>query len=300
MDFQTLNNGTCFCFHGPVNIGYVLNKDNGMLIDAGIDAGTMKKVLKELEKRDLPITHLLITHAHSDHYGGAAYLQSKHQVWTIAPALEEAILRNPILEPLYLFGGNDPLSELRNKFLEGEPIKVDEVISEGEWKFDELSFYAYSLPGHSYNQLGILVDHVLFATDSYFSTEQLHKHGIPYLTDAAAAIASLHKLKGIPCDGAIPGHGEFETDFLTTIEENIRYHEHLMDWLAERVSRTSAGISHETIIAEMCEAFQVKTPRLSQWLLYRTAVTAYLTGLLRQDRIISSIEGYRWIFKSKS
>jgi len=44
----------------------------------------------------LPITHLFVTHAHADHYGGAEYLQSVEKIYTYAPQLETAILQNPI------------------------------------------------------------------------------------------------------------------------------------------------------------------------------------------------------------
>lgn len=297
MEFQRINE-TCSYFHGPVNIGYIQQKDEGMLIDAGIDKATMKKVIKQLKQQELPLTHLFITHAHSDHFGGAYYLQQQQDVYTIAPVLEEAIMRYPVLEPLYLFGGNDPLPELRNKFLEGNPIRIDQVIDEGNHHIDRFTFDAFTLPGHSYNQLAIRVHEVLFAGDSYFSSKQLNKHKIPFLTDANLAIESLMKLKTIPCDGAVPGHGVYETNFHTTVDENIAYHLDLLQWLeGQIVSREE--MTHETIIADMCQAFQVNTPQLSQWLLFRTAITSYLVALIKQKKITYKIESGRWVFFSR-
>ncbi|KHE72060.1 MBL fold metallo-hydrolase, partial [Halobacillus sp. BBL2006] len=69
MSFQQLN-ASCYYYQSSVNIGYVHSGDTGLLIDAGIDKSSIKKVLKELNKKELPLTHLFITHAHSDHYGG--------------------------------------------------------------------------------------------------------------------------------------------------------------------------------------------------------------------------------------
>ncbi len=297
MEFQTLKEDTCFYFHGPVNIGYLRNGEEGMLIDAGIDASTMKKVLKRLMQEELPLTHLFITHAHSDHYGGAHYLQNQRTVHTAAPILEEAILQYPILEPLYLFGGNDPLSELRNKFLEGTPIKIDQTIEEGFCQIGSFSIEAILLPGHSYHQLGLLYQEIFYAGDSYFGEKQLEKHGIPYLTDAQTAMDSLHKLLTVTCRGSVPGHGTFEENFQSTVQANLDYHKQLLDWLEEEIGKKKDGMTHEDVIASMCAHYQVRTPQLSQWLLFRTAVTAYLIALLKQNRITSEIRNYRWVFK---
>ncbi|WP_188455662.1 MBL fold metallo-hydrolase [Virgibacillus oceani] len=292
-----LLNDTCYYFDAAVNIGYVHHGNHGMLIDAGIDDSVMRKVLKQLEAGNLPITHLFITHAHADHYGGANFLQKRHDVYTIAPVGEEAILRNPIIEPIYLFGGNDPLPELHNKFLKGKPIRVDQVIDDGEYRIGNFTFTAHYLPGHSFHQLGIQIDNILFAGDSYFSDEQLHKHKIPYITDADATIESLNRLLKIECAGAVPGHGVFEADFRETVLKNIAYHEELLTWVMDKVKTNAAGISHETIVADMCEQYQVTNPSLSQWLLYRTAVTAYLVGLLKREKISSGIEAGKWMFR---
>lgn len=298
MKFIQLNE-SCYYFNGAVNIGYIHHEQQGLLIDAGIDDSTMKKVLRQLEQDELPITHLFITHGHADHYGGAAYLQKKYSVHTMAPVFEEAILRNPMLEPLYLFGGNDPLPELRNKFLEGKPIQVDQVISEGTHQIDKFTFESIACPGHSYYQLAILMDDILFAGDGYFATDQLKKHKIPFLTDAEAAIQSLQRLKEITCKGALPGHGVYEENFQQTITENIAFHEEVIEAFKTYISSMDDGISHETFVADMCEHYEVNAPQLSQWLLFRTAITGYLLALIKREEVESVIEHAKWIFKGK-
>ncbi|WP_430787635.1 MBL fold metallo-hydrolase [Virgibacillus flavescens] len=296
MEFTRLNE-TCYYFDAVVNIGYVHQNGKGMLIDAGIDDSVMRKVLKELKANELPITHLYITHAHADHYGGAYFLQKRHDIMTIAPKLESAILQNPTLEPLYLFQGNDPLPELHNKFLEGKPIQVNKEIEAGEHNIDGFSFTTHLLPGHSYHQLALEIDGVLFAGDSYFSEEQLDKHKIPYITDAGQTLESLHKLKEIACSGAVPGHGVYEEEFITTVEKNIECHERLLQWLENYIQQSDSGVSHETVVSDMCEHFEVSNSMLSSWLLYRTAVTAYLVGLIKQKKIEHYIEKNIWKFK---
>lgn len=281
---------TCFYFQGVVNIGYVNHGDEGLLIDAGIDKTTMKKIIKKLEEHQYPITHLYITHAHTDHFGGASYLQTTKQVHTMAPELEEAILRYPILEPIYLFQGNTPLQEMRNKFLEGEAIAVNEVLTEGTYTIDGFTFSIIGFPGHSENQMGILIDDILYCGDAYFGMEQLHKHKIPYIVDAEQTLQSLEKLKTIQCSGAVPGHGVYETKFIETVNQNITYHSEILDSIHVIFDVREGALSHEKLIRAMCDRWKVTITHVSAWLLYRTAITAYLTKLVKDQNVTIQIQ----------
>ncbi|MBB6453072.1 glyoxylase-like metal-dependent hydrolase (beta-lactamase superfamily II) [Salirhabdus euzebyi] len=295
MQFKKLND-TCYYFEGAVNIGYVHHGEEGLLIDAGIDKSSIKKVIRKLKEEELPITHLFVTHAHADHYGGAYVLQKDFNVKTIAPRFEKAILENPMLEPLYLFGGNDPLDELRNKFLEGTPIQVHEVVDQGQYTFDSFQMSVFILPGHSYFQAGIVIDNIFYAADAYFSEEQLNKHKIPYITDAQMTIESLQKASEITCQGAVPGHGMYEEHFQPTIQKNVEYHEKVLTDLEIFISNNPDGVTHEQTVAYMCETYGVNTPQLSQFLLYRTAVTAYLIGLVKRKKLKTDIQRSCWVF----
>lgn len=294
MSFQQLNEW-CYYYQSSVNIGYVHQGEDGLLIDAGIDASSVKKVLKELEKRNLPLTHLFITHAHADHYGGARFVQENYNVHTVAPVFEEAILRNPGMEPLYLFGGNDPLPELHNKFLEGPAVRVDEVVGEGKVGFGSLTAEAYHLPGHSYHQLALKVHEILYAADSYFSVDTLKKHKIPFLTDVSLTLDSLDRVSQIPCSGAVPGHGKFEANPMLTIQNNMDYHEQLSAWLHQYLAEEGL-VAHEVIVRAMCNQYNVEAQGLSQWLLFRTAVTAYLIGLKKAGLVEDRIMNNTWSF----
>lgn len=295
MKFKEISTN-CYYFSGAVNIGYVHKGHQGLLIDAGLDAAAMKKVLKHLDTQNLPITHLFITHAHADHYGGAGYLQQIREVYTIAPKFEEAILKYPILEPMYLFQGNHPLEELRNKFLEGEAITIDRVVGEEQVDLGEIKFHTYHFPGHSEYQLGILIDQVLYASDAYFSVETLKKHKIPFLVDAEAAIKSLKKLMKIECNGAVPGHGEFEKDFYDTVRKNITYHEMISKSLTELINRSKSGISQEELTKIVCDKWDVNLNHLSSYMLYRTAITAYIIKLIKDKKVTYTVKNNRLLF----
>ncbi len=289
-----------YYFQTSVNIGYVqFTEKTGMLIDAGLEDQTMKKVLKKLDEKGLPLTHLFITHAHADHYGGAAYLQKNRQVYTIAPGFESAILQEPMLEPLYLFHGTNPIPEWRNKFLEGKPIHVDlELKGEGVVERGEIQFRTIALPGHSYHQFGVMTNDILFAADAYFGKDIIHKHGIPYIVDAHLTLETLEKIKKLPCKGAVPGHGSYETDFLETIEENIKVHHQIEAMLFTLITGESAGVPFEQLVTKACTQKGITIRNVTSFMLFRTAVTAYLTKLMKEQKVSFQIRDNQLVVES--
>jgi glyoxylase-like metal-dependent hydrolase (beta-lactamase superfamily II) len=299
MDFLQISDN-CYYFHNAVNIGYVRNGEEGLLIDSGLDSSAAKKVLRTLKERQFPLTHLFLTHAHADHFGGAAHLQKKTGVYTLAPFFEEAIMRCPKLEPMYLFEGVNPPEELRNKFLEGSPVEIDQICKEGETETGGFRLELIHLPGHSDYQLGVKVNDILYAGDGYFSEDTLNKHKIPFMVDAGDGLRSLKKLKTIACAGAVPGHGTFETDFYRTVAYNIAFHEALAEEIFEEISGSPGGMSHEEIVRSICGKRKVNASGVSSWTLYRTAVTAYLKYLTDENRITMELNDNRLWYKVRS
>ncbi|WP_332689123.1 MBL fold metallo-hydrolase [Halalkalibacter lacteus] len=284
----------CSYFSASVNIGYIESNGKGLLIDAGIDDQAAKKVLKTLMEENKPITSLFLTHAHSDHFGGAAFLQKKvPHVKTYAPSFEEAIMRNPRLEPIYLFQGNEPIASLRNKFLEGPTVDIDEVCDEGKMNIGGLDVMLHSFPGHSYNQLGLEYDDILYAADSYFSVETLIKHRIPFQVDALSTKQSLEKLLTLHVKGAVPGHGEYDEQFQTTVDENIRLHEEILQDIVHCLESEGGTMSQDDLLQRMFQKKNIKLNQLSAYLLYRTAVLAFVSELVKKEILEFCIIDYK-------
>ncbi|MET3728927.1 glyoxylase-like metal-dependent hydrolase (beta-lactamase superfamily II) [Fictibacillus halophilus] len=292
MEFIELSTD-CYYFKSAVNIGYIVNNDKskGMLIDAGLDSSAAKKVIKQLHSEKLPLTHLFITHAHADHFGGAFYIQQNVDVHTIAPALEEAIMRNPILEPIYLSQGNFPLKEMRNKFLEAPSIRVDELCSEGSLEsFSEVQ--TIHLPGHSYNQHGILFGGTLYAADAFLGKDVLQKHKIPFIVDTSKNIETLEKLKEIDVEGMVPGHGNYVTEYKDVIQDNILIQESITSEVHNIINHSGgSGISFENIVAAMLTKYEVEPTNLGAYSLFRTAISAHVNQLLEQKSAVYKITG---------
>ncbi len=93
---------------GGANAGLIVHAGRAVLVDTGLDQDTAKKILRHVESLHVTLAAVVITHAHADHFGGAALIRSRTAAPVFAPPLEAAIIANPILEPLYLFSGAAP------------------------------------------------------------------------------------------------------------------------------------------------------------------------------------------------
>lgn len=279
-----------------VNMGYIQNGGQGLLIDSGIDKGTGKKVWKLLKEAALPVTDLLITHAHADHFGGAFWLKENGNVTVHATQFEGAILENPRIEPIYLFQGVEPLSELRNKFLEGPPVKVDHYVKEGQSVLAGVEGMLYSLPGHSYDQIAFCIDGILFAADSYFAKTYLEKHTIPFMVDIEKAQASLRFLLSLDAEGAVPGHGVYERNFKDTVKLNIDWHTLLLNELEQELHERKE-MPVESLTSHFLRKKNIPVPNIGAWVLFRTAVLAYLKALKEQRKAEFRMKDHQFIIQ---
>ena len=93
---------------GGVNVGVLRAPDGIVLVDTGLNDTNAKKALKTVrEETGGEVVAILTTHAHADHFGGNATVVKRTGARVYAPAIDEAVLRYPILQPALLFGGAD-------------------------------------------------------------------------------------------------------------------------------------------------------------------------------------------------
>lgn len=276
-------------FPGSVNIGLVIGETGVILIDSGLDAQTAKRIKRGLDELAQPLRAIIQTHSHADHFGGnATLLASFPEAVVYAPPLEEAVIRYPILEPIYLGMGTIPLPELRNKFLMAEPSRVDHLLPlEGEITIDGVAFAILSLPGHSWQQIGLVCDNICFAADGYFGEETLVKHKLPFLVDAHETLLSLVKLLESHYEGYLPGHGPYTTKVEPILTRNIHCHRKIMGIIESYLEAEDATLEHA--LAAICAKLELSIENMTSFVLYRTAFMGYLVGLLREERI-----GYRF------
>ena len=169
---------------------------SALVLDPGLQVGV---VADYIEKNDLSVEYILLTHGHVDHVFGVPAIREQTGAPVYMHPLDRVQLeRNPKVIRQF---GLDP-----GQF--GEPI-IDHDLEEGSpvgWQ--DLRFDVIHTPGHTEGSVAFLL------ADSCFGGDTLFRHGIGRTDlpggDSQAIVASIQgKLFLLPPETIVyPGHGQ--------------------------------------------------------------------------------------------
>jgi glyoxylase-like metal-dependent hydrolase (beta-lactamase superfamily II) len=283
MELVKITENVCY-IPNVTNIGVIKNGNEVVLIDSGIDNGIAKKILKCLESEKLSIRAIINTHYHADHIGGNAYLKEKTGAKIYSPSIENGIIEHPYLEPFCLFSGAEPLLDMKSKFLMAKPSTVDYVIKEEEIGLDigGTAFTFVHLPGHSLNQLGIIVDDILFCADALLSEALISRHKIPFCIDIKSQKATLISLRQSKYSMYVPSHGDPVENITTMADAYIKVISEVETFSLEILKRKTTNIEY---IKQVCDRFKIDLKAIGQYYLMNTVCNAYLSYLSNMGKI---------------
>lgn len=285
----------CYYLKGAVNIGLVTINGKAVVIDTGIDKQTAKSIKKILEENNWQLTHIINTHAHADHFSGSQYLKEIYQAKVLAPKIEAIIMGYPIYEPFYLFGGAHPINELKNKFLQGTPVIVDEYLKIGPLSIENQTLEIVPLPGHTMGQIGVFFSQTLYLADAAFSPQVLKKHGIPYFVDLDLQFKTLDFLETTNCSYYLPAHGELVANIKELTVSNRQYLYNLTD----KVRKLLPGTTEE-IVAKLLNSLKINLSIPGQYFLMRAATLAHLSYLNNCGEVTWKLDNniFKWKLKT--
>lgn len=271
---------------GGANIGVLANElGQIVLVDTGLNDTSAKKALKVVrEELGGDVVAILTTHAHADHFGGNATVVRRTGAAVHAPAFDEAFLRYPLLQPVFLFGGADPLDGLRGNFLLADPSPVDAIVRPGVQDVAGILLEAIPLFGHSPGQLGYLAGDVFFCADVVLPTTVLDKYKIPYLFSLTDHLRALTTATETPHRMAVPGHGGIlEAGQLTSlIDENAELVRRVSEAVLEIVARPQSA---EAVLRALLHQFGAPVVDAPSFYLLAPTALAFLSHLHREGLV---------------
>ncbi len=127
----------------------------GFIVDLGGYSPELKKII---EKNDIQIQYIVLTHGHGDHIGGVqAHLKDFPDAKVVCSKAEEKMLETPELNEAHHFGS------------EKVSFKADILVDEGDTlSVGNMTMKFIMTPGHTEGGMCILVEDVLFSGDTLF------------------------------------------------------------------------------------------------------------------------------------
>jgi len=210
-----------FIVPGVVANPYLIADADGLtVIDTGLPRSE-KKILAyvaSLGKRSQDVKRIIITHADFDHIGGMAALQAATGARTYASRIEaDAIAQGKSSREINPSGFSlrRMLFALMRPFMKATPLKVDEILAEGDTLPVLGGLRVLETPGHTPGHISLFAPSakILFCGDSMVSDQNGLQGSRPGITwDETKARESERKQATLGANIVCSGHGSVVTD----------------------------------------------------------------------------------------
>ena len=199
--------------HGRFQVAvFLVRHERGLLlVDAGFP-GWHYAVLTAAESLPRPnqITHIILTHAHVDHIGGAAFIARHSGAEVLASRAETPFIEGASLAHAAC-GVLSRVVLTFNHWTQGrkvEPVRVTRSIGDGD---RICGLRVIEIPGHTPGQIALLHedDGVLLCADALFNVRgEIGHDPIPGITvNRRQAEASMERIASLGCSDVAPSHG---------------------------------------------------------------------------------------------
>jgi glyoxylase-like metal-dependent hydrolase (beta-lactamase superfamily II) len=202
---------------GMIENCYLVMGDHCYLVDTGVKK-TRKKIDEALQAHGVKgqdITHILITHCHSDHIANLSYLKRSSGAEVVAGAADVPFIQKEKPQET----GSDlnrlgrflkRFSKIASSYQKFEAVGVDISLDGGEVLVD-LGLEAIALPGHTPGGMGYLdrANRRAFVGDmasNYFGRTGPPTFSASYSLEEIEA--SMRKLADLELEYMYPGHGK--------------------------------------------------------------------------------------------
>lgn len=267
---------------GAVNAALIVGEEKqAVIVDTGQDKDAGRRLKKACESLQVTPVAVINTHAHADHYGGNDFLVRNLELPVYAPPFEASIIENPYLEPVYLFNGAKPPTELLSKWLMAKPSPVTHILAPGRLEVAGLELDIIDTSGHAHTHYAVGVGDVLIAADAVFGSTVLGKYPLPFGQDIGAQLESAARVADVGARVVLPGHGDPTENIQALVQANLD----AFARAAGVIETACTGVGTEAVLKAAADALGLEMRDLPRYYLNLCVVGAYLSYLRETGRV---------------
>jgi glyoxylase-like metal-dependent hydrolase (beta-lactamase superfamily II) len=303
--FKRLSEHLGFFSHST-NVGAIFSGAEIFLTDSGAgedDGIQLEKICRALfcEKK---ITNIFHTHCHADHCSGSIHFQKNPEIKLWSTNFSSHLMQVPS-SVTSIYCGGKTISEFEiPQFRLSSPIRTDRIISEEEIDFQDVKLKFIFLPGHFFDQAGILAEDksdgtkAFFLGDGFFGMELLKKTWIPFMTNPEKFRESVKKIESVSADFYVPGHGSVCTaqniHAAAEINQMVTYE---MESLILK-SMEKGFCRTEEILKQVADYSGIRM-KIIPFHLIGTTLKSYLACMEKQGKIFCEIQDNELAWRKK-
>ncbi len=288
-DFVHLK-GNTYYISMPTNIGvYKTSENRAIVIDTGINEKSGKRIVSILEKEGITIEAVILTHAHTDHAGGAKYIYESTGAKIYASEIERVFVEKPDLETALVYGAY-PCSDFRVRFMNTPACKVLDI---KEFSFPE-GMDIFYIPGHFAQMIGVKTpDDVYFVADVVNAEKTLENAKICYVYDIASQYEALEDIKKYNGKLCVPAHAEPTTEIAALADLNVKNLDEVGEYILNALSEK---MSVEDLVSKMTLDFSL-ADTFPQFVMTFSYVRTFLTYLRHKELVNYEISEGRLLWE---
>ncbi|MBQ0039012.1 MAG: MBL fold metallo-hydrolase [Treponema sp.] len=294
-------------FLASTNVGVINTSDGLYLVEAGGSEEDGKSIIAALAQLypGKKIAGIFLTHAHTDHTGGAPFILDHTQAKIYAGKITAGFLEIPQAVSIVYSGGNASREMSAKEFLMPCAVHTEFRLEEKDMTdLGDATVETIDLPGHYQGMTGFLVTDkadgkkTFFLGDGFFGIKMLKKIWIPFIMHPADFRHSIEKIEATDADFYSPAHGE--TCDRETVQSVAEHNIMITLQFEELIKKLIAGGATEIDrILEGAANYCALSLKKVNYYLIMTTLRSYLTSMENEGKITSAMENNKLIWSVK-